>query len=66
MRDLYGKTVVFVVYDRKRITSSGGWWRVATFREELNAQKFLAEQRDENLFISCNTATVADLSLARD
>lgn len=66
MRDMMGNTVCYVVIDRKRKTAEGRWWRVATFREEANAQAFLAEQANPNLVVSCNQATVADLRLARD
>jgi len=65
MKDAAGHEVVFVVY-RRRHLADGRWWRVATFREEANAQKFLDEMQDPQLFVECGMATVKDLSLARD
>lgn len=66
MRDIMGHMVVYIVYDRHRKTADGGWWRVATFRDEGNAKRFLDEQANSNLFISCGRAAVADLRMARD
>lgn len=43
-----------------------GAWRVATFRYGVNAEHFVAERRDPNLFVSCETASAFDLWLARD
>lgn len=54
---------VYVVYRRG---VNGKSWRVATFREEKNATKFLDEKQDPMLFVSCGTTTVKDLSLVRD
>lgn len=56
---------VFVVYRRKHL-ADGRWHKVATFRKKENAEKFLEEQNDPQMFMEVGTATVKDLSLARD
>lgn len=65
MKDEAGNEVVFVIYRRKRL-STGGWHRVATFRNEEGANMLLETMGDPQLFVSCETATVRDLSLVRD
>lgn len=65
-RDRAGNPVVFHVYDRSRRGTATRWHRVATFRDPENADRFLEKEGREELFISCNTATVKDFSLARD
>lgn len=66
-RDLKGNPVVYAVYDRSKKRSGGiGWHRVATFVQLENAERFLKQEGNEDYFISCNTATVQDIGLARD
>jgi len=66
MRDRDGNEVVYVIYDRSRKGTTTGWWRVAVFRDERNAQRFLDEIGNENYVISCQTPSKKDRSLIRD
>lgn len=65
-RDAMGNPVVYVIFDRSRAGTSTGYWRVAVFCKSANAQRFIEERNDDNLFISCQTGTARDFSLARD
>jgi len=64
--DAKGNPVIFVVYDSSKSGTTTGWWRVAHFRYEKNAQAFLDEQRNKNLVISCQSPRQRDYSLLRD
>lgn len=67
MRDRNGNRVVFVVYDTSRRDSTDtGHHRVATFRNEANAEALAKRPGNEKLYVSCQTATRRDLALARD
>lgn len=65
MKDSKGTEVIFVVYRRRKL-ADGRWFRVATFRQEGNARKFLCDTADPMLFMEMGVATAKDLSLARD
>ena len=64
--DAKGNPLIFVIYDRSKKGVHDGWWRVAHFRYEKNAQAFLDDQHNESLFISCQSPDPRDYSLLRD
>ena len=63
-KDASGTPIVFVVYDRARKGTTGNH-RVATFRDPDNADSFL-EGKPESYYVSCQSASVSDMSLAQD
>jgi hypothetical protein len=66
MKDKHGNLLVFVVYDRSRAGTTTGYWQVASFREESNANKFVEESGKDSYFVSCQQARGRDLALTRD